>query len=100
MHWKHIFQEPPTVFLDLEKLYSNPVYQWGKGKVVFDSLDDLFSAINKYRENPESIPDFGYLSLWAKDKDPFKDGNASLRIGQYINWLLEMFNEGKTEKMP
>ena len=88
----------PTVFLDLEKLYSNPVYQWGKGKVVFDSLDDLFSAINKYRENPESIPDFGYLSLWAKDKDPFKDGNASLRIGQYINWLLEMFNEGKTRE--
>ena len=88
----------PVVFLDLEKLYSNPVYQWGKGKVVFDNLDDMFSAINKYRENPESIPDFGDLSLWAKDKDPFKDGNASLRIGQYINWLLEMFNQGKTRE--
>lgn len=88
----------PTVFLDLEKLYSNHIYQWGKGKVVFDSLDDLFSAINKYRENPESIPDFGDLSSWAKDKDPFKDGNASLRMGQYINWLLEMFNQGKTRE--
>ena len=32
----------PVVFLDLEKLYSNPIYQWGKGKVVFDNLDALF----------------------------------------------------------
>lgn len=88
----------PTVFLDLEKLYSNPIYQWGKGKVVFDNLDDLFMAINKYKENPESISGFGDLSLWVKDKDPFKDGNASLRMGQYINWLLDMFNQGKTRE--
>lgn len=90
--------ETPTVFLDLEKLYSNHIYQWGKGKVVFDNLDDMFSAINKYRENPESIPGFGDLSSWAKGKDPFKDGNASLRMGQYINWLLEIFNQGKTKE--
>jgi len=88
----------PVVFLDLEKLYSNHIYQWGKGKVVFDNLDDMFSAINKYRENPESIPGFGNLSSWVKDKDPFKDGNASLRMGQYINWLLDMFNQGKTRE--
>lgn len=88
----------PTVFLDVEKLYSNPIYQWGKGKAVFDDIDYLFSAIQKYRHNPNSIPGFGDLSPWVKDKDRFKDGNASLRIGQYINWLLEMFNQGKTRK--
>ena len=88
----------PTVFLDLEHIYSNPVYEWGKGKVVFDNLDDLFSAVKQYRENPESVPGFGDLSSWVKGKDTFKDGNASLRIGQYINWLLEMFNQGKTRE--
>lgn len=88
----------PTVFLDLEKLYSNPVYQWGRGKVVFDSLDSLFSAIRRYRENPASVPGFGDLSNWVKDRDPFKDGNASLRIGQYINWLFEKFKEGGTRE--
>jgi len=88
----------PVIFLDLEKLYSNPVYEWGKGKIVFDSLDDLFSAIQKYRKNPQSMPGFGDLSSWAKGKDLFKDGNASLRMGQYINWLLEMFNQGKTRE--
>ncbi len=88
----------PTVFLDLEKLYSNPVYQWGKGKIVFDSLDDLFSAIQKYREHPESIPGFGDVSDWVKDRDPFKDGNASLRMGQYISWLFEKLKEGGTRE--
>ncbi|MFQ5786440.1 MAG: hypothetical protein ACE5H1_00515, partial [Thermodesulfobacteriota bacterium] len=85
-------------FLDLEKLYSNPIYQWGKGKVVFDNLDALFSGVQKYRESPESIPGFGDLSSWVKDKTPFKDGDASLRIGQYINWLFEKFKEGETRE--
>lgn len=88
----------PTVFLDLEKLYSNPIYQWGKEKVVFDNLDNMFSAIYKYRESPERMPGFGDLSSWAKEKDPFKDGNASSRIGQYINWLHDMFKQGKTRE--
>lgn len=84
----------PTVFLDVEKLYSNPIYKWGKGKVVFNSLDSLFSAIQQIRTNPVSIPGFGDLSPWVKDKDIFRDGNASLRIGQYLGWLMETFNQG------
>lgn len=88
----------PTVFLDLEKLYSNPIYQWGKGKVVFEEMDSLFSALRQYRENPDGCPGFGDLSRWAKDKDPFKDGKASLRMGQYIGWLLEAFDGGMTRQ--
>lgn len=88
----------PAVFIDLEKLYSNPIYKWGKGKVVFDNLDDLFYTIQEYRQNPDSIKGFGNLSEWIKGKDTFKDGNASLRIGMYINCLIEMFNQGKTRE--
>lgn len=88
----------PAVFLDLEKLYSFNVYKWGKGKVVFDNIDDLYDAIQKYRENPESIPGFGNLDRWVKDKDPFRDGNASLRVGQYINWIHQRLLEGDTKE--
>lgn len=84
----------PTVFLDLEGLCFNPVYQKGRDKVVFNDLDALFSAIQKFRKNPASVLGFGDLSSWAKDKDLFKDGNASLRMGEYLNWLLEKFNQG------
>ncbi|MBI4843579.1 MAG: hypothetical protein HY809_04560 [Nitrospirae bacterium] len=84
-----------TVFLDLEKLYSSSIYERGRGKVVFDDLDALFYAIQRYRENPANLPGFGDLSAWAKDRDPFRDGSASLRIGQYVNWLMSAFDDGK-----
>ncbi|MBI4825104.1 MAG: hypothetical protein HY807_01590 [Nitrospirae bacterium] len=85
-----------TVILDLEKLYSNSIYDWGKGKAVFDDIDELFSAIGRYRKDPASMPGFGDLSAWVKDKDPFRDGNASYRIGQYIGRLVNAFDNGKT----
>lgn len=88
----------PTLFLDLEGFYLDSVYQWGRGKVVFDNLDDMFTAIQKFREDPLSMPGFGDLSSWVADKDPFKDGNASLRIGQYVNWLLQVFNQGRSRE--
>lgn len=85
----------PTVFLDLEKMCSHPVYEWGRGKVVFDCLGDLFCAIEKYRVNPAEIPGFGDLSSWSRDKDCFKDGKASLRMGRYITWLYERVASGE-----
>lgn len=84
-----------TVFLDLEKLYTDPVYEWGRGKAVFDDIDELFSAVSRYRSDPEKIPGFGDLSAWVKDKDPFRDGHASARIGDYINSLFNALKEGK-----
>ncbi len=45
-----------------------------------------------------SVPGFGDLSAWARDKDPFKDGKASLRMGHYLDWLLEKFDQGLTRE--
>ena len=86
----------PSVFLDLECMYSSDVYKWGRGKVVFDDKEDLYRAIQKYRQNPDSIPGFGNLDSWAKERDPFRDGKASLRMGQYINWVYERLADGDT----
>lgn len=88
----------PTVFLDLEGLYSNELYRYGREKLVFDDLDALFAAIGKFRQNAESIPGFGDLSSWAKDRDLYKDGNAAFRIGQYIGWLHEAFGQSKSRQ--
>ena len=85
----------PTVFLDLEKLYHHPIYQWGRGKVVFDDIDSLYSAIEQFRKDKSAILDFGNLSRWADDKDAFKDGKASLRMGEYISRLFSSLREGK-----
>lgn len=58
----------PSVFIDLEGLYSNQIYKWGKGKVVFDDLNELFSVIDDYRRNPQKKQGFGDLSLWVKER--------------------------------
>ena len=84
----------PSVFLDLAGLYYEEVYKWGKGKVVFNDLDELFSAIENYRSDVQKRNGFGDLSRWIENRDPFKDGNASLRMGQYIDWLLKAFGQG------
>lgn len=89
-----------VVYLDMEGLYSYPEYRSGKNTLVFDNLDNLTSAINKYRYNMEAFDEFGNINLapGIRDKDPFHDGRAAERMGQYINWLLEMFNQGKTRE--
>lgn len=82
-----------TVLLDLEGLVSDPVYGWGKGKAVFEDLDELFAAIEGFRsgKGPEG---FGDLSRWVLERDCFRDGGASFRIGQYVGWLFEKLKEG------
>jgi hypothetical protein len=86
----------PTVFLDLEKLYSNPVYSWGRGSIVFDDLEELYAAAQRFlRTHEKSTADgFGDLSRWAEGKDRFRDGKAAMRMGQYICWLIESFDAG------
>ncbi len=82
-----------TVMIDLEGMRSSPEYQWGKNRIVFDSLDGLMSALKPWVLNSDSAG-IGDLSvvLNLSLKDPFQDGNASKRIAHYIAWLLEKFN--------
>ncbi len=89
-----------VVYIDLEGTYSFDEYEWGKDTVVFDNLDSLMSAIDKYRCNPELFDTLGNFDLdpTIKQKDPFRDGKAAERMGQYLHRLLEAFNEGKTRE--
>ena len=84
-----------SVYLDLEGLCSFPEYRTGQNKIVFDNLDVLISAINKCRYG-NADNDFGNANLAVNldDRDPFRDGLAAKRVGQYLNWLLESLNEG------
>jgi len=89
-----------VVYLDLEGFYSFDEYDWGRDTVVFDNLDSLMVAIGKYRSNPELFDTLGNFDLipTIKQKDPYQDGKAAERMGQYLHWLLETFNEGKTRE--
>jgi len=84
----------PTVFLDRERLYWNPLYASSKGTVVFDNFDDLARGIREFRQNPSARETIGNLAQWAKQRDPFKDGRASLRMNRYIARLFQRLAEG------
>lgn len=89
-----------AVFLDLEGFYSFPEYEWGRNTIVFDDIDALISAIERYRRDRQANDALGNPALIRSlnEKDQFRDGKAAERMGQYLNWLLEIFNQGKTRE--
>jgi len=89
-----------TVCLDLEALYSYDEYKWGKETVIFDNLNNLMAAIKKFRNCPASFGRFGNSPIIQTigRKDPFRDGRAAERIGNYIKWLIDSFGNKKTRE--
>ena len=84
-----------AVNCDLGGLWSHPFYQHGYERVVFDDLNRLMAALERYKENPDSEPGLGDFSPVIDGLDPFRDGRAGERIGCYIRWLLEAFDTGQ-----
>jgi hypothetical protein len=82
------------VHCDLTGMRSHPFYQWGYEKVVFDDLDRLMAVLKRCKEHPGSEPGLGNFSSVVDELDPFRDGRAGERVGNYIRWLLEAFDEG------
>ncbi|MBW2559303.1 MAG: hypothetical protein JRE40_00465 [Deltaproteobacteria bacterium] len=87
-----------AVFVDLEGVYSNPVYETGRDTIVFDDLNVFREVVERYRMDPVSVPGFGDLSAWAEGRDAFRDGKAASRIGEYIAWLMEHLREGSSRE--
>jgi hypothetical protein len=88
----------PTLLMDLHHMYNHPFYHWGAGKVVFDKWDALRAAVERYRADPQAYPEFGNWSQALNDLDPFQDGQASIRIGQYIGWIYNALQQGASKQ--
>ena len=88
-----------SVYLDPIGLYSWPEYLAGNGAIVFDSIDNLVAGLDKYLQtgvdDGHALDSKAFLDL-VGTKSLFRDGRADERMGQYINWLLDSFNKGKT----
>ena len=84
----------PTVLIDTERAYNHPFYKWGYGRIVFNDWESLRVTLERYRIAPELYPDFGDWSRGLDDLDPFKDGQASLRMVLYIRWVHEALKQG------
>lgn len=88
------FAGVPTLLLDREGWPVSPLYELGKGTVVFTEWQQMWDACKAHWSKPGSIDGFGDWSSMIDSLDPFRDGRSAERMGTYLNWLLEGFNSG------
>lgn len=86
----------PAVLIDTIGLHAHPFYCWGKNKVVFSSWESLFESLEIFRRDRNALPGFGNWYPAINGIDPFRDGNASGRMGEYIRVLHDSLKAGKT----
>ena len=83
------------IHCDLTQLRSHEFYRWGYEKLVFDDMDRLIASLKRYKENPSKDPSLGDWTPFVNDLDPFRDGRAAQRMGTYLMWAMEGFDESK-----
>ena len=84
----HIDREPLTQYATLHSL--------GPKRCVFHDHETLRQAVLEYFHDPSSNPHLGDVTPIIDQFDPFRDGKASQRIGEYVQWYLEGQDQGLT----
>ena len=91
--FESILSRTRTLIFNYERVYSETFYQNnGLGRMIFEDLDELILAIVEYAGG--SRPDLGDCSGIIQKIDPFRDGNAGKRVGNYMNCFIEGINNG------
>jgi len=90
-----------AVHLDYVPLHRSPLAEWalfyeaGPDRLVFNDPDRLWKAINRFFDAPNSSPTLGLAGNEVLRRlDPFRDGQAGRRIGEYVRWYLEGLDRG------
>ncbi len=83
----------PTVMLDREGWPVSRLNALGP-EVVFKEWNGLWQALEDHWRMPGGNPRLGNWSAMIHEFDPFRDGRAAMRMGTYLQWLLEGFKAG------
>ena len=81
----------PTLLIDREGTPYSKLYDLPEGQVIFKNWPSLIDALMEHFNTPEGIVGFGSWSPFIDDFDPFRDGMAANRMGTYLQWLIEGF---------
>lgn len=66
----------------------------GPERCAFTDPSALRSAVSRYLDHPASNPQLGDASPLLDLFDPFRDGRAGDRIGEYLRWYVEALDSG------
>ncbi len=83
------------VHYDTTCLRSHEFYRWGEGRLIFDDPIKMITALKRYKEDPANEPKLGDWSEHLDRLDPFRDNRGGKRMGTYMRWLLEAFDQDK-----
>jgi hypothetical protein len=89
----------PAVLMDTEGFRTHPFHAWGRGRVVFDDWPTLRRALEQFRAAPTAHPEFGDWGPVLDDLDPFRDGQATRRLGAYIGLVYEALKDGASTEV-
>ena len=84
----------PGVHIDLTREPGHPFYEVGYEQFVFDDLDRAMDPIRRWVCDAADAPGLGDHSKVIDSLDPFRDGKAADRAGQYVAWSMEGFTQG------
>jgi hypothetical protein len=92
-----------TIYLDYAKLNHNPVTKpystldlLGPDRCVFNDHETLQTSISQYLDDPLSKPYLGDATPVLDQFDPFRDGKARQRIGEYVKCYLNNIDKGRS----
>src|SRR5262249_11979274 len=83
-----------TVLMDPEGWRLRPLYNLGVGRGWFTDWPDLWETFVMQTQGRIKVPGFGDWSSMLDRFDPFRDGHAAERMGQYLQWLLDGLKQG------
>ncbi len=83
---------------DPESHWEHPFYKQGYRKITFNNLEEFFSAVEKIRNQTGDAKEIGNYNFLFPGIDPFRDGCASQRMGQYMHSLIKCFEEGRNKE--
>jgi len=83
------------IFYDFPGYYSKEYgpYAWIDNKVIFRNFEEMVEELKQYKNDPSRNPGLGDWSVHMNELDPFSDGLGGERIGTYMRWLQEGFDE-------
>jgi hypothetical protein len=97
-------QGAKVLYIDYDKLNQGALkpygifHSLGPNRCVFYDMESLKNAVLGYAKNPESNPNLGDVSPILDQIDPFRDGKASQRIGEYVTWYFESLESNSSKK--
>ena len=82
----------PTLLIDREGAKNSKLYELPKGKVIFQDWPSAIDALMEYFNSPDESSNFGDWSSIIDELDPFRDGMAANRMGTYLKWLIDGYD--------